>query len=126
MKTQKHELTVGIQKVESSFLLTIKAVGILSHNDYEEITPMIDSAVEGIPNPRIRAIVDCTELDGWELEAAWDDLKIGLKHGNEFEKIAIINSKTWIKVGSIIAAWFIQGEVKNFENEIEAFEWLNE
>jgi hypothetical protein len=126
MKTQKHELTVCIQKVDSSFLLTIKAIGTLTHEDYETITPMIDSAIKGITNPKIRAIVDCSELDGWELEAAWDDLKLGLKHGNEFEKIAIINSKTWIKVGSKIAAWFIQGEVKNFENEIEAFEWLNE
>ncbi|MGB9801678.1 MAG: STAS/SEC14 domain-containing protein, partial [Arcobacter sp.] len=62
----------------------------------------------------------------WELKAAWDDLKIGLKHGNQFEKIAIITGKSWIKIGSKITSWFIQGEVKNFENELEAFEWLNE
>ncbi|MGB7402140.1 MAG: STAS/SEC14 domain-containing protein [Arcobacter sp.] len=126
MKTKKHELTVGIQKVDSSILLTIKAIGTLTHEDYETITPMIDSALEEIVNPKIRAICDCTELDGWELKAAWDDLKIGLKHGNQFEKIAIITGKSWIKIGSKITSWFIQGEVKNFENELEAFEWLNE
>ncbi|WP_375723973.1 STAS/SEC14 domain-containing protein [Arcobacter sp. KX21116] len=126
MKTKKHELTVGIQKVDSSILLTIKAIGTLTHEDYETITPMIDSALEEIANPKIRAICDCTELDGWELKAAWDDLKIGLKHGNQFEKIAIITGKSWIKIGSKITSWFIQGEVKNFENELEAFEWLNE
>jgi hypothetical protein len=124
MKIQKHELTVGIQKVDNNFFLTIRAVGKLTHEDYETITPMIDSALEGVTNPKIRAIVDCTKLDGWELEAAWDDLKIGLKHGNEFEKVAIINSKTWIKVSAKIASWFMQGEIKNFENEIEAIEWL--
>ncbi|ADG93577.1 conserved hypothetical protein [Arcobacter nitrofigilis DSM 7299] len=126
MKTKKHELTVGIQKVDSSILLTIKAVGTLTHEDYETITPLIDSALEGVTNPKIRAICDCTELEGWELKAAWDDLKIGLKHGNQFEKIAIITGKSWIKIGSKITSWFIQGEVKNFENELEAFEWLNE
>ncbi|MGB5917646.1 STAS/SEC14 domain-containing protein [Arcobacter sp.] len=126
MKTKKHELTVGIQKVDSSILLTIKAIGTLTHEDYKTITPMIDSALEEVTNPKIRAICDCTELDGWELKAAWDDLKIGLKHGNQFEKIAIITGKSWIKIGSKITSWFIQGEVKNFENELEAFEWLNE
>jgi len=29
-----------------------------------------------------------TELQGWELRAAWDDFKIGLKHGGDFEKVA--------------------------------------
>jgi hypothetical protein len=126
MKIKKHELTVGIQKVESTILLTIKAIGTLTHEDYETITPMIDSALEGVTNPKIRAICDCTELDGWELEAAWDDLKIGLKHGSEFEKIAMITGKSWIKIGSKITSWFIAGEIKNFDNEIEAFEWLKE
>jgi hypothetical protein len=126
MKLYKHGLSIGIQRVDNNFYLTLKAVGKLTHEDYETISPMIDSAIEGIKKPKIKALIDCSELEGWELKAAWDDFKLGLKHGNEFDKIAILNGKSWIQYGSKISSWFMQGDIKNFDNEEEAFKWLNE
>ena len=57
---------------------------------------------------------------------AWDDFKLGLKHGNEFEKIAIYGNKNWQEITAKIGAWFISGEVKYFESEDDALAWLNE
>lgn len=34
----------------------------------------------------MKALIDGTELQGWDVRAAWDDFKIGLKHGNEIFK----------------------------------------
>lgn len=87
---------------------------------------MIDSALAGIEQPEIRALVDATELEGWEARAAWDDFKLGLKHGNEFVKIAIYGNKRWQDMAAKIGSWFISGEMKYFEDEDEAIEWLNE
>lgn len=112
MKTYKHGLSIGINRVENEFFLTLKAIGKLTHEDYEKITPMIDSALEGVKDAKIKAFIDGTELEGWELRAAWDDFKLGLKHGNEFEKIAIFGNKTWQEYISKIGSWFISGEVK--------------
>lgn len=126
MKMYRHGLSIGIQRVENSFFLTFKAIGTLSHEDYQTITPMIDSALQGVKEPKIKALIDCSELEGWEIKAAWDDFKIGLKYGNEFEKIAMVKGKDWINLGAKIASWFMQGEVKTFENEDEALKWLNE
>lgn len=125
MEVKKHALSIGIQRVNDNFYLTIKAIGTLTHEDYQTITPMIDSALEGVKNPKIKAIFDAKDLDGWELQAAWDDFKIGLKHGNEFEKIAIITDKNWLKIGTKISSWFMQGDIENFENEEEALKWLD-
>lgn len=125
MQTYKHGLTIGIQRIDNQFFLTLKAIGTLTHDDYERIIPMLDSALKEVKEPKIRAFFDCSELEGWELRAAWDDFKIGLKHGNEFEKIAILNAKNWIQFSTKIASWFVDGEIKYFENEKEAFEWLN-
>lgn len=126
MKIYKHGLSIGIQRIEDKFYLTLRAVGTLTHEDYETITPVIDSALEGVKDPVIRAFIDCSELEGWELSAAWDDFKLGLKHGNQFEKIAMLKGKEWIKFGAKITSWFIAGEIKNFDEEEEAFNWLNE
>lgn len=47
MNTSRHGLTIGIERVNSDFFLSLKAIGKLTHDDYEIITPMIDSALGG-------------------------------------------------------------------------------
>ncbi|AXX92614.1 STAS/SEC14 domain-containing protein [Malaciobacter molluscorum LMG 25693] len=125
MDIYKHGIDIGLQKVNNNFFLTMKVKGKLTHEDYETIFPILDNALEGITQPKIKALVDCSEFEGWELQAAWDDIRLGLKHGNEFEKIAIINNKKWLEISASVVSWFIQGEIKNFENEQEAFNWLD-
>lgn len=124
MSTTRHGLSIGIERVNDNFFLSFKAIGKLTHNDYQIITPMIESALLGVKQPKIKAIFDASQLDGWELRAAWDDFKLGLKHGSEFEKIAIYGNKGWQEMSAKIGSWFISGEVKYFEDYDEALAWL--
>ncbi len=41
MSIKKHGLSIGIERVDNNFFLSLKAVGKLTHEDYETITPMI-------------------------------------------------------------------------------------
>jgi hypothetical protein len=126
MKTIKHGLSIGIERIDSKFFLSLKAVGKLTHQDYEIITPLIDSALLQVKDPKVDVLIDGTELEGWELRAAWDDLKLGLKHNNEFNKIAIYGNKEWQDTIAKIGSWFISGEVKYFDNLTDAANWLTE
>jgi hypothetical protein len=85
----------------------------------------LESAIEGIKHPEIKALIDATELQGWEMRAAWDDLKLGLRHGREFKKIALLGNKEWQKYASKVGSWFISGEIKYFEDASAALGWLN-
>jgi len=124
MSIVRHGLTIGIERVDNDFFLTIKATGKLTHDDYNKINPMVDSALEGIKDPKIKAFINVSELEGWEARAAWDDFKFGLKHGSQFEKIAILGNKKWQEYSAKIGSWFVSGEVKYFESEDEALSWL--
>ncbi len=124
--TKRHGLSIGIESNGSDFFLSLKAIGTLTHADYEVITPMLDSALAGIKEPKVKVFIDGTELEGWALRAAWDDLKLGLKHGNEFDKIAIYGNKHWQEITAKVGAWFISGEIKYFDDMDEAFAWLNQ
>lgn len=126
MKTNRHGLSIGIERTGSDIFLSLKAIGKLTHKDYEIITPLIDSALESVSEPQVNVFIDGSELEGWELRAAWDDFKLGLKHGNEFNKIAIFGNKKWQEYTSKIASWFISGEVNYFEDAGDALSWLNE
>jgi len=120
MSIQKHGLSIGIERTDSDFFIRLKAVGKLTHDDYEVITPMLNSALAAVEVPRVRALIDGTELEGWELRAAWDDLKIGVKHGRDFEKIAIYGNKNWQEIAAKVGGWFISGEVRYFDDEQSA------
>lgn len=124
MTIERHGLSIGIERSGNEFFLSLKAIGKLTHKDYETITPMIDSALAAVEQPRVKALIDGTELEGWEARAAWDDFRLGLKHGNEFVKIAIYGNKKWQKIASRVGSWFISGEVKYFEDGDEALDWL--
>jgi len=126
MTSVRHGLSIGIERVNDHFYIAFKAAGKLTHEDYEKITPMIDSALEGVKEHNVIAYVDVSELEGWELRAAWDDLQLGLKHGNQFGKIAIFGNKKWQEYGTKISSWFISGDTKYFEDSGAALSWLQD
>ena len=121
---QRHGLSIGIERINDHFFLSLKAIGKLTHEDYGTITPMIDAALEGVSESKMRVLLDASELQGWQARAAWDDFKLGLKHGREFEKIAILGNKHWQELMAKVGSWFISGEAKYFEDPEEAIAWL--
>jgi SpoIIAA-like len=131
MSIDRHGLSIGIERVNSEFFLSLKTIVKLTHDDYQKITPMIDAALTGVSDAKINAFIDCSELTGWELRAAWDDFKLGLKHGREFKKVAVyigenIDNKKWLEYSTKIASWFMSGECQTFESDSEALIWLQE
>jgi hypothetical protein len=125
MKIKRHGLSIGMERTGNEFFLTFTVQGKLTHEDYEVITPIIDSALSEVKTPKVKAFVDVTALEGLEARAVWDDFRMGLKHGNAFEKISILGNKKWPKLAAQIGSWFIAGEMQFFDNENDALSWLN-
>jgi hypothetical protein len=122
----KHGLSVGMERVGTVCYVSIKASGLLTHEDYNVITPMLESAIAGVTGPKVRVLFDASEFRGWELRAAWDDFKVGLQHGNEFAKIAIYGNQHWQEWAAKIGSWFIAGEIKFFDDYDAALAWIGE
>jgi len=126
MEVRRHGLSVGIDRVDNQFFISMRVVGTLTHEDYSRITPMIDAALNSVDDPKANVLLDALEFEGWELRAAWDDLKLGLKHGSDFHKIAIVGNKQWQSSAAKIGSWFISGDVRHFENITEALSWITD
>ncbi|MBM7074163.1 STAS/SEC14 domain-containing protein [Shewanella sp. 202IG2-18] len=96
----------------------------MTHKDYEKINPILDKALKNVSNPSIDVLLDASQLEGWELRAAWDDVRIGIKYAGKINKIAIVTHKKWLEVSSKIANWFTASEIETFESESSAIDWL--
>lgn len=126
MTNKKHGITIGLERINAEIFVYLKATGKLTHADYSIIAPMLDRALETVTAPEVKVLVDAREFEGWELRAAWDDFKLGLRHGNQFSHIAIVGSVRWLRAASAMAGWFLCGEVQFFEEPEQAIAWLEQ
>lgn len=124
MSSERHALTIGTERIDKDFYLSIKVVGKLTHEDYQKFTPMIDSALESVKDAKINVLFDGADFHGWEARAAWDDFKLWLRHGGEFDKIAMYGLQNWQDWAAKIGSWFVSGEMKHFTNMSQAIGWL--
>lgn len=99
----------------------------VSADDYKMIlAPAIDKVLK--ENPKVRLLLKFhPDFSGYEPEAIWQDLKFGLKHIDDFERIAIVSDKSWINHLTTFFGGFIPCSVSEFKlNELDnAKAWLN-
>ena len=125
-KIDRHGLAIGLERTGKDYYLYLKPVGKLTHDDYKVITPMLDDALAAVTDPSIRALVDASEFEGWEARAAWDDFRLGMKHGREFTRLAVVGNKGWHELMTRVGAWFMSGEMRYFEDADAARAWLKD
>lgn len=122
----EHGISVGISRINNFFMIKIKIIGTLTHNDYEKMVPMLRDAIHGVKEANVKVLMDATEFDGWELRAAWDDFKFGVEFRDKFSKIAFVGTKAWEEYSVKIGNWFVSGEMKFFNSLRDAYAWLSE
>ena len=122
----EHGISIGISRVDKFLFMKIKINGILKHEDYETMVPMLENALVGINQPQVKVLVDAREFDGWEFRAAWDDFKFGLEFKEVFTKIAFVGNRSWEEYGVKIGSWFMSTNMEFFKSLDDAYAWLNE
>ncbi len=105
--------------------ITIVMEGELTHQDYQYLNSEFEETLRSFKEEEVNVLIDALRLTGWELKAAWDDMKFGLKYGNKFHKIAFVGNKPWKQYAIRISNWFMHGEMHYFETMTEAKTWLS-
>ena len=121
----QHGISIGIKRIDDTFFIKMKLIGKLTDADYKTIIPMIETSLSSVEYPNISLLVDATQFEGWSLEAAFDDLKIGLQHNRDFKKIAFVGNKSWQEYSVKLTNWFMAGKMEYFEDISNAIDWLN-
>ena len=112
--------------LERSFgnVLGIKASGKLTHADYQQLVPRLEELIQ--KHRKVRVLFELEDCRGWEVGAAWDDLKFGLKHGSDVERCAVVGEKKWQEWMTKLSRPFF--DVRYFDRgELEkAWQWVLE
>ena len=105
-------------------VVAIKATGRLTDADYKEFLPRLEEIMARAG--RVRLLADLQDLEGWDLRAAWDDFAFGVKHWNDFDRIALVGDKKWEEIAARMADRLMKAEVRIFgpSEKGAAWDWI--
>ena len=109
-------------------VLGFEASETVTGHDYETIlVPTVEAKLKVFPKVRLLYFLG-PDFSSYELEAMWDDAKIGLKHLTAWERIAVVTDTEWIRSATRLFGFAIPGHVRVFaNNELSAAkEWVSE
>lgn len=109
-------------------MLGFRISGDVTGGDYDSVlTPAIDRAIEKFDRIKLLAQVG-PGFKGYSLDAVWDDTKLGLRHWNGFDRVAVATDVGWIRMGIKAMAFMMPCPVQLFAiNELDdARRWLSE
>jgi hypothetical protein len=108
--------------------LGFRAHGTVTADDYENvIVPDIEAAFALNKKLRMLYVLDA-DFDGFEARAMWDDAKLGLRHVNGWDRVAMVTDVAWLRAAAHALGVMVPGEFRLFGNdELEqARAWIAE
>jgi len=109
-------------------VLGFTAKGTVTGMDYESI--IIPAAEELFSRrEKVRFLYHLGEdFTGFEAAAMWDDTKLGMKHLQGWERMAIVSDIEWVRAAVKVFGLVIPGHVRVFHNNEldEAKRWISE
>ncbi|GAL27810.1 hypothetical protein JCM19239_4775 [Vibrio variabilis] len=123
-KKQISNITIQFESSEAKSLMMLKPKGKLTKEVISQVANFIDENTSNGGDHELGLLIDTTEFDGWEYDAFLEDVKQGIKHRNDVNKIAIYGRQKWLQVAATIASFATTADVEHFDNQINAMNWL--
>jgi hypothetical protein len=100
--------------------------GWLHDEDYKTFVPQVESVLAN--KGKARLLVQFYQFRGWDPHAAWDDMKFGMEHYGDIERIAMVGDRKWEEYMSKLCKFFTKADVKYFDTSYieKAWAWLGE
>lgn len=98
-------------------VLGFNASGTVTGRDYETILiPAVEEKLK--KHKQISLLYHLgKDFEGFEAEAMWDDMKVGLHHITAWKRIAVITDVDWIRTATKVMGFVMPATVRVFTTE---------
>jgi hypothetical protein len=120
MKTTAH-----VNEFVHGRVLEVNLHGKLARRDFDLIAPETERLIEKYG--KIRILVTLHDFDGWDLGAAWEEIKWEAKHFNHVDRIAIVGDEQWHRHMAGLCSSFTTARVRYFTLDAldAAYQWVD-
>jgi hypothetical protein len=109
-------------------VIGVRAIGEVDDDDYEDVlVPAIEDRLARHDKVRLLYVLG-TEFTGYDDDAMWEDVKLGVKTFNSYDRMAIVTDATSVRRTTKAFGWLIPGDVRVFHlDDLEtARAWITE
>ena len=108
---------------EDQELLKVHIMGEFTVSDFKELEDAVTGELK--LTPKIKLLLDLTQMSGFTIDMAWEDIKFTREHAHDFQRIAIISGDQWTTWMSWLNSAFTDAEMRIFADETEASAWAH-
>ncbi|HEA21967.1 hypothetical protein LCGC14_0450330 [marine sediment metagenome] len=115
---------IQILNIEKENLIATKINGKITKRDIEKLHPLIHNIVE--KGNKVDFYFEMEDIDGFDLEGLWADLKVDVAHLSDYGKMAFVGDKKWQKWAAKATDFFTGSEARHFEptEKEKAKKWI--
>lgn len=108
----------------SENLIALEINDGVTKEDYDKINPIIEE--KSLRYDKVKLYAELHAISDIGIGAIWEDLKMDIKHFNDFSKIAVVGPQDWKQNLVDIAKQLVPAEVRYFDaSEVaEAKAWI--
>lgn len=107
-------------------IIIVQVSGKLVKRDYDTFVPEFERVLR---HPgKVRLLLDMIDFHGWDAASLWQDLRLGLAHFADIERIALVGETKWQHRMATFFKPFTRATVRYFDyiDVDKAHDWLME
>ena len=119
-------MSIQFKEEDGGKILVIQVSGKLTKADYERFVPEFDRLIEH--HGKLRLLFDMTDFHGWDASAMWEDIKFGVKHFADIERLAMVGETRWQHGMATFCKPFTTATIRYFDHAdaAAARQWLEQ
>jgi hypothetical protein len=117
-------MPIQLYEEDGGKILIVQVSGKLVKEDYAGFVPVFER-LAGL-HGKLRVMFDMTDFHGWEVSAAWEDVKFSARHFDDLERVALVGDKKWQRGMAAFCRPFTRATVRYFDHTdaAKARAWL--
>ncbi len=107
---------------EVNDLLKMTVYGELTLADFEEFESAVSDELKDYP--QFDVLFDLSNMTGFTVDVAWEDIQFARQHRRDFRRIAVVTRQQWVSWLSWLSGVFTDTDVQTFPDLESARNWL--
>ena len=103
--------------------VSMNVYGEFTLSDFKEFEEMVNRKVR-FEGP-VDLLVNLREMVDFTIDVAWADSVFAREHPDDFRRIAVVTQSQWVAWSAWLSQIFVSAEMKVFDEDDEALDWLN-
>lgn len=104
-------------------LIVVGVFGELTLADYQRFEREVAEQLSHAG--RFDLLIDLRDMLRYTVDVVWEDIKFARSHSHDVGRIAVLSDAQWVTWSAWLSQLFIDAEIRVFDDEALAREWLD-